>query len=91
MADSYPKKPQSPERAAALAKIIPGIPALRRDLFDRVAHEAAPPRAAIKAKCQECVGYEDVTESIRSCRVHRCALWAYRPYQADEPEADTLE
>lgn len=43
---------------------------------------------AIKAKCQECCAYEDVTNRIRQCTVYRCPLWGVRPYQKDESEGD---
>lgn len=38
-------------------------------------------RMAIKAKCQECVGYEEMIKTIRDCTVWRCPLHRYRPYQ----------
>lgn len=38
-------------------------------------------KSAIKAKCHECVGYEDVKERISGCKVSRCPLLAYRPYK----------
>lgn len=41
----------------------------------------ASPRDAIKAKCLECVGYEDVLPRVGDCRSRSCDLWAYRPYQ----------
>jgi len=41
----------------------------------------ASPRQAIKAKCSECVGYEDTENRIRTCTVKKCALLAYRPYK----------
>lgn len=42
---------------------------------------SASPRGAIKAKCLECVGYEDAENRIRDCTVKRCPLLSYRPYQ----------
>lgn len=45
-----------------------------------------PPRGAIKAKCQECVGYEDTTDRIRTCSIWKCPLHSYRPYQTMENE-----
>jgi hypothetical protein len=40
------------------------------------------PRSAIKAKCQECCGFEDAKSRIKECRVIRCPLHKYRPYQS---------
>lgn len=42
------------------------------------------PKQAIKAKCQDCVGWEDVRTNIGFCTARTCPLWAYRPYQAKE-------
>lgn len=39
------------------------------------------PRLAIKAKCEECVGYEDVREEVGNCKAMSCPIWTYRPYQ----------
>jgi len=35
------------------------------------------PRAAIKAFCLECVGYERA--AVNECAAFACPLWAYRP------------
>mgnify|MGYP006281441973 CR=1 FL=1 len=37
--------------------------------------------AAVKLKCAECVGYENVSNNVRNCHVFTCPLWAFRPYQ----------
>jgi hypothetical protein len=62
------------------------VPLARRPLYLKVSVGEASPRQAIKAKCQECVGYEDVTAAIPACTVFKCPLWAYRPYQQGEAE-----
>lgn len=38
-------------------------------------------KAAIKAKCYDCVAFETVTESVGECPSRNCPLWAYRPHQ----------
>jgi hypothetical protein len=40
------------------------------------------PRAAIKAQCLICVGYE--RDSITNCTGWSCPLFAFRPYQKGE-------
>jgi hypothetical protein len=40
-----------------------------------------PPSKAIKAKCYQCVGWEDAVYRIRDCSSQICPLWAYRPFQ----------
>ena len=39
----------------------------------------ASPRAAIKAFCQECVGFDRL--AVAECTACACPLWMYRPYQ----------
>ena len=46
---------------------------------------AASPRAAIRAMCLTCVGYD--REAIRDCTGYSCPLWHYRPFQAAEQPA----
>ena len=38
-------------------------------------------RAIVKAKCLDCVGFEDYTNNIRQCSVKFCPLWPWRPYR----------
>lgn len=35
---------------------------------------------AIKLKCLQCVGFENVSEAIGNCRAYLCPLWFHRPY-----------
>ena len=39
------------------------------------------PRESVKAKCLNCVGYENVTDQIGQCEITTCGLWHLRPYQ----------
>ena len=34
-----------------------------------------------KAKCQECVNYDDMQARIRECPISICPVWSRRPYQ----------
>lgn len=43
---------------------------------------------AVKAKCQECCGFEDTEERIRSCKIYKCPLNQYRPYRGS-PDASS--
>lgn len=40
--------------------------------------------SAIKAKCQNCVGYEEVITRVGDCKSYICPLWRFRPYQKHE-------
>lgn len=45
------------------------------------AHGKLSPIKAIAAMCAQCVGYDEVKESIRDCRGASCPLYSYRPHQ----------
>ena len=38
-------------------------------------------KAGVKAFCQECMGWENIANSIRECTSHACPLYPYRPFQ----------
>lgn len=38
--------------------------------------------SAVKAVCQECVGFEEVTARVGNCKSWKCPIWLFRPYQA---------
>ena len=57
------------------------IPARFQAGFLRAAHGTASPRKAIKAKCYECCGYENVSERVGACSSRKCPIWQYRPHK----------
>lgn len=57
------------------------VPSARFPSWAKSVLGIASPRAAIKARCEDCVGYEQLPESIRSCTAVACPTWAYRPHQ----------
>lgn len=57
------------------------VPELYKQLNARALAGECSPRQAIKAKYQECCGFERLVERVSACNVRRCPLWAYRPYQ----------
>lgn len=69
------------ERPDKLTALLCRVPPLFRGTFERAFLGKSSPRGAIKAKCQECVGYEETIDRVRNCRVLGCPLWTYRPYQ----------
>lgn len=71
----------------AVEAYLPVIPtASSRRLYEKVTSGRAGRALAIKAKCQNCVSYEDTVDRIRHCSSYRCPLWRLRPYQNDEQE-----
>jgi hypothetical protein len=63
-----------------LAK-IPGVPLKYLHLYKKAATGNLGAKATIKAFCQHCVGYRDVTTEVGNCTAPGCPLWASRPYQ----------
>lgn len=78
-----------PERAVdvknEMAKVIASVPALRRASYERAVTGKATASGAIRAKCQECVGFEDIPDRVGGCTTYRCPLWSYRPYAQPRP------
>ena len=70
-----------PVRRSAVAKRAEEILPLYRPGYLKAAAGMASPRAAIKAHCQMCMGWEDVVSGIRNCTGCACPLFAYRPFQ----------
>ncbi len=47
-------------------------------------------KAAIKLQCIQCMGFENVAESIRTCTSKRCTLYAFRPYKPGQTDEDEV-
>jgi len=65
----------------AAARYSESIPIKFRNLYLKAVAGKASPRQTIKAKCQECVGYEEVVSRVRNCSSLICPNYAFRPYQ----------
>ena len=61
------------------AEVLKNAPVSARLTVERAFSGKASPRQAIKAHCLTCVDFDRA--AITDCRVHRCPLWAYRPFQ----------
>jgi hypothetical protein len=64
------------DRAEFLAR---SVPASARGIVERAFTGKASPRAAVKAKCLDCSGYDRA--EVAACTVILCPLHAYRPFQ----------
>lgn len=69
-------------RDEVTAKMLGTAPVSARSTLERAFAGSASPRAAIKAKCLECLNFDRA--AIRVCSGYSCPLWRYRPYQRDE-------
>lgn len=75
----------TPERKARIELAIADTPPLYQPLYRRAMEGKASPRAAIKAACYRCMGFEDVRNQIAECSSRTCPLWEYRPYKSAQP------
>jgi hypothetical protein len=60
-------------------RYVADVPTSKRPLAEKAFAGACSPRAAIKAKCLGCVGYE--IKEITYCTSATCELYAFRPFQ----------
>jgi hypothetical protein len=72
------------KREAQVARILANTPQSAQNSLARAFSGAASPRAAIKAQCLQCVGFD--RNEIKNCTGWSCPLWSYRPFQ----EADDV-
>ncbi len=59
-------------------KVVSEAPESVKNTLARAFSGAASPRAAIKAMCLTCMGYD--REGIKNCTGYSCPLWKYRPF-----------
>lgn len=62
------------------------IPKKYRPLLDKATAGKLSPRKAIRVKCYECVGFEDVKARISECSIKTCPLNSYRPFQEESDD-----
>lgn len=70
---------ESEKMASARARRLEACPESAKRLLARAHTGKCSPRAAIKAFCQECQGYDRA--GIADCMAWACPLWHFRPYQ----------
>jgi hypothetical protein len=68
-------------RAEVVAKRIAEAGTLYRPAMAKAYAGNCSPRAAIKAQCLACTGYQ--REAITDCTGYSCALFMFRPYQKE--------
>lgn len=76
---------------AQQARIVLGAPLKYRGLAVKAAFGLVSPRQAIRAQCQQCVGWSGLPDEVANCTGRGCALWSYRPYQTEEKTDDDLD
>jgi hypothetical protein len=68
--------------AAKRAGRLATAPSSWRGVLKRSWSPKCSPRAAVKAFCGECNGFD--RDAIKNCTCWACPLWAFRPFQKDE-------
>ncbi len=71
-------------------KYLESDPKLFKNLVEKAFTGSVSPRRAIKAKCLDCVGYEQPFEEIANCTSQSCAPVPYRPYQEKGKDASNV-
>lgn len=63
-------------------RVVHSCPERYQSLLTKALLGEATPGQAIKAHCQQCVGYEEVVVRVGDCGSKACPLWHHRPYQS---------
>lgn len=74
-----PRSSADTDRETRIRKRAAEMPVSARNGYLRAARGKASPRAAIKAFCLECVGFDRA--AITGCTADCCPLFLYRPFQ----------
>ncbi len=66
---------------AALRSLILSVPRKYRLSYARALKVPTARALAVRMKCIECVGFEDIQDRVGGCTVRGCPLWLHRPFQ----------
>ena len=69
----------TPKLDARQARRLATVPMASQKTYTLAVLGQASPRTAIKAMCQQCMGYERA--SVAACESTACPLHPYRPYR----------
>lgn len=71
-------KANLPERTF---KMVSGAPPTYQGRLAKAVLGECSLTTAVRAKCEDCVGWEEVQKRVGGCKSYSCALWHWRPYQ----------
>jgi len=82
-----------PKSALEILKVyIANVPKMfRYQYLKAIDPEKASPANAIRLKCYDCCGYENIAEEVGDCRSYSCPLWPHRPKQKRKIPEDFLD
>jgi len=78
-ATAQPRKQREAAQEPSVRKRLADMPNSARRGYLRAVQGKASPRAAIKAFCLECCGWD--RDGVRLCTAPACPLHSYRPFQ----------
>jgi hypothetical protein len=64
---------------------IDSVPTKYRGIVKR-AFTGRSRKAAMRAKCLECMGYDDASKGVEECTSRNCPMWPYRGAGDDTEE-----
>jgi hypothetical protein len=85
-----PKGQKSARPSVPKMPSMVSVPAQSKPNYIKALQGKASLRNAIKAKCSECVGFQDIRVRVGGCTVYGCPLWSYRPFQDAQPTPQTV-
>jgi len=65
----------------AVLKRVESVPKAYQYAYAKGLQENATPKEIYKAKCLDCVAFENTKEEIGGCTVRTCPIWHNRPYR----------
>ena len=69
-----------PEGASCrLESYLKKVPDSKRGIVSRAIMGKSSASEAIRAKCYDCVGFEDIDGNVYGCKSYTCPIWAWRP------------
>jgi hypothetical protein len=74
-----------PVNKSLYEELIRSVPSIYRYKYHKALNGESKAEA-LRVKCYECVGFEDVKNRVGNCTVWKCPLWQFRPYQSSLEE-----
>lgn len=77
------------ELPKSAVRVFDSAPSRYRPLLAKVLCGEATMGQAVRAQCQQCVGWEDTSARVKDCASRGCPIWHFRPYRDGETESHT--
>lgn len=74
-----------------IKRAIMNVPTKYRLQYARALSSPTKRALAVKMKCYECVGFENISTRVGQCSVRLCSLWLHRPFQKEDEQEEMTE